>query len=93
MRRLSIELPESLHQQIKSQASLEGVSMRAYVLRRLDLPVDEAGEPSCSQPAEARHTSGSMRELIHNRHWRGTRTPAEIQAQVAEERASWSVDD
>ncbi|GAB3671856.1 hypothetical protein [Salinisphaera aquimarina] len=87
MRRLSIELPESLHQQIKAQASIEGLSMRAYVLQRLGVSSDRQTQ---APPVIADYARGSMRELIHSREWRGTRTPAEIDAQIAEERASWS---
>ncbi|HET7313226.1 hypothetical protein [Salinisphaera sp.] len=35
MSRLSIEIPDDVHRQIKAQASLRGLSMRDYVLRRL----------------------------------------------------------
>ncbi len=35
MSRLSIEIPDDVHRQIKAQASLRGLSMREYVLRRL----------------------------------------------------------
>lgn len=92
MRRLSIELPESLHQQIKAEASLQGLSMRAYVLQRLGLTHAREPQPD-RQEAERltrpRYESGSMRELLHSRDWRGERTRAEIDAQVAEERAAW----
>lgn len=92
MRRLSIELPESLHQQIKAQASLEGISMRDYVLQRLGLPEARTLRyPQSPESAEAatRPDPGSMRELIESRPWRGDKTKAEIDAQIAEERASW----
>lgn len=84
MRRLSIELPEALHQQIKSRASLEGVSMRAYVLQRLGV----LDAPSASTPASMPEP-GSIQELLHNREWRGEQTRAEIDAGIAEERAAW----
>lgn len=92
MRRLSIELPESLHQQIKAEASLQGLSMRAYVLQRLGLINDRAadsGEKTAERLADSSYEPGSMRELLHSRDWRGERTRAEIDAQVAEERAAW----
>lgn len=93
MRRLSIELPESLHQQVKAEASLKGLSMRAYVLQRLGLTNDRAvaADDNTSQRLhDSDYESGSMRELLHSRNWRGERTRAEIDAQVAEERAGWA---
>jgi hypothetical protein len=38
MSRLSIELPEALHRAIKAEASLRGMSLRDYVLHRLNAP-------------------------------------------------------
>lgn len=35
MSRLSIEIPDDMHRQLKAQASLRGLSMRDYVMRRL----------------------------------------------------------
>lgn len=37
MSRLSIEIPEDMHRQLKAQASLRGLSMRDYVLRQLKI--------------------------------------------------------
>lgn len=92
MRRLSIELTESLHQQIKAQASLQGLSMRAYVLQKLGLSGDRSSRPaetSMRTDLGASAEPGSMRELILNRPWQGEKTKAEIDAQIAEERADW----
>lgn len=92
MRRLSIELPESLHQQIKAQASLAGLSMRAYVLRQLGMSNDETPRPAASLARGKSATAaepGTMRELLLHRPWRGEKTKAEIDAQIAEERAVW----
>lgn len=36
MSRLSIDIPDELHRAIKSEASLKGLSLRDYVLRRLN---------------------------------------------------------
>ncbi len=93
MRRLSIEVPDTLHQQIKARASLEGLSMRAYILQRLEW-TDTAESESASSPPRSVQTStpapGSMRELLEARPWHGEKTQAEIDAQIAEERAAWS---
>lgn len=44
MSRLSIEIPKELHRRLKAQASLHGVSMREYVLRRLTSSHSPAGD-------------------------------------------------
>lgn len=99
MSRLSIEIPDSLHQRIKAQASLQGMSLRDYVLQRLGYAVDgknvraaEAVAAPGPGPRERPAEPGSMRELLENRPWRGTMTKAEIDAYIAEERASWNDD-
>lgn len=89
MRRLSIELPDNLHQQIKTRASQEGLSMRAYVLRRLGLAAGANVPPQHGGVSEPDVVSGSMRELLLRRPWQGEATPAEIEARLAAERADW----
>lgn len=99
MRRLSVEIPEGVHQQIKAQASLQGMSLREYVLQRLGFAVAGKTAICASTQAETesdrkprRAEPGSMRELIQNRPWHGTMTKAEIDAYLAGERASWNDD-
>ncbi len=42
MSRLSIEIPESQHQQIKAMAALRGVSIKDYILERTLSPAQSA---------------------------------------------------
>lgn len=100
MSRLSIEIPDDLHRQVKAQASLQGLSMRDYVLKILGVSSaansdPESGEVSAEPQASAdaqRVEPESMRELLLNRPWQGSMTKAEIDAYIAEERASWNDD-
>ncbi len=48
MSRLSIDIPDELHRAIKSEASLRGLSLRDYVLRRLG--TSEHREPKADGP-------------------------------------------
>lgn len=80
MSRLSIEIPDDLHRQIKARASLRGVSMREYVLHRLR---SETGDIE-----SAPDHPGSVWNWLDRPSF-GTRTKAEIDAYIAEERASW----
>lgn len=98
MSRLSIEIPDDLHQQIKANASLRGLSLRDFVLQRLGLPVNAGQSPATGtekdvvpgdRQADGPPAPGSMLELLENRPWQGTMTKAEIDACIAEERASW----
>lgn len=105
MSRLSIEIPDSLHQQLKANASLRGLSLRDFVLQRLGMPV-QGGRASQKRAQETHHEEvncerrnadtraapGSMLELLENRPWKGTMTKAEIDACIAEERANWHDD-
>ncbi|MDT0619223.1 hypothetical protein RM531_12125 [Salinisphaera sp. P385] len=98
MSRLSVEIPDSLHQQIKAQASLQGLSLREYVLQRLGFAsgrknrqLEMTAAPAGGQPGQ-RAEPGTIRELLENRPWQGTMTKAEIDAYIAEERASWNDD-
>lgn len=99
MSRLSIEIPDDLHQQIKANASLRGLTMRDFVLERLGVSVRGAKTPQ-NHPAKPYRGNaddptpapGSVLELLENRPWQGTRTKAEIDAYIAEERASWGDD-
>lgn len=98
MSRLSIEIPDTVHQQLKATASLRGMSLRDYVLQQLDV----SGEPEALPESEATGRNApyggeqpardSMLELVRNRPWNGTMTKAEIDAYIAEERASWNDD-
>lgn len=54
MSRLSIEIPEDLHRQLKAQASLRGLSMREYVMRRLKA----VGSPDGNKPRRRFSQSG-----------------------------------
>ncbi|MGN8160719.1 hypothetical protein ACS8YF_18875 [Salinisphaera sp. SWV1] len=47
MSRLSIDIPDELHRAIKSEASLRGLSLRDYVLRRLN--TSNPAEPDSSK--------------------------------------------
>ncbi len=42
MSRLSIEIPESQHQQIKAMAALRGISIKNYILERTLAPSEPA---------------------------------------------------
>lgn len=92
MSRLSIEIPDDLHQQIKANASLRGLSIRDFVLQRLGFSAN-GGRTRSAQPGPGRESPspapGSILELIRSRPWQGTMTKAEIDAYIAEERASW----
>lgn len=98
MSRLSIEIPDTLHQQIKATASLRGMSLRDYVLQQLGVSDKPEMQPKTAAAGRSRkHGSDrpardSMLELIRNRPWNGTMTKAEIDAYIAEERASWHDD-
>lgn len=83
MSRLSIEIPDEVHRQIKAQASLRGLSMRDYVLRRLR-PESSHAESEADRPK-------SVWDWL-DRPSLGTRTKAEIDAYMAEERANWNDD-
>lgn len=80
MSRLSIEIPDDMHRQLKAQASLRGLSMREYVLRRLR---PESGDIE-SEPDRPNSVWNWL-----DRPSLGTRTKAEIDTYIAEERASW----
>lgn len=84
MSRLSIEIPDDMHRQLKAQASLRGLSMREYVLRRLR-PESGAVQPGSGDPVSAW-------DWLDQPSF-GTRTKAEIDAYIAEERASWNDDE
>lgn len=55
MSRLSIEIPEDLHRAIKSQASLRGLSLREYVLRRL-----RSNAPVSARPGDRRFSDAGL---------------------------------
>src|SRR5699024_115391 len=55
MSRLSVEIPDRVHQQIKAQASLNGLSLREYVLQRLGLSASP-GRASADEYAGAQDT-------------------------------------
>lgn len=84
MSRLSIEIPDDMHRQLKAQASLRGLSMREYIMRRLR-PEAGAVQAQSGDPASAWDWL--------DRPSFGTRTKAEIDAYIAEERASWNDDE
>lgn len=93
MSRLSIEIPDAVHRQIKAQASLQGISIREYVLRRLriDPHAQTAQAEKDDTPAKEDYPASIWGWL--ERPTRGTRTKEEIDAYIAEERASWNDDE
>lgn len=94
MSRLSIEIPEPVHREIKARASLLGLSMQEYVLQHLLVPTKL--QPQAGQVRDEANTdtdpATSIWGLISDRPWQGTKTKAEIDAIIAEERASWGED-
>lgn len=91
MSRLSIEIPEAVHRQIKAQASLEGISIREYVLQRLRArPGSEPGAVR-DEPSQDNYPTSVWGWL--DRPSLQTRTKAEIDAYLDTERAGWNDDD
>jgi hypothetical protein len=93
MRRLSIEIPDTVHRQIKLQATLEGVTIREYVLRRLRIESQQMKDDSPETNAPAANAYPDTIQGWLNRPTRGTRSKAEIDAYIAEERAGWHDDE
>lgn len=58
MPRLSIDLPEHEHRALKSQASLEGVSIREFVRRRLMRDLQQPAGVPLDSPGHGQHADG-----------------------------------
>ena len=77
MSRLSIEIAESQHQQIKAMAALRGVSIKDYILERT-LPSEQSGDseaaalaqleaflaPRIAEVERGEFDSSSMKEIL-----------------------------
>lgn len=100
MSRLSIEIPDDVHRQIKAQASLRGLSMREYVLRQITSAASNDSGKSREHFSQSglagiwsdRDVSDSVWDWL-DRPSLGTRTKAEIDEYIADERARWNDDE
>lgn len=75
MSRLTLRLPESLHQQLSHQASQEGVSLNQYIVYALTRQVSQnyVVEPVASKIIEQQNTS--FQKLLNDL---GQATPEEV---------------
>lgn len=81
MSRLTLRLPETLHQQLNYQASQEGVSLNQYIVYALTRQVTQNYIVQAVTPDNVKQQQETFTNLLQEL---GTATPEEIQLALAE---------